>query len=905
MQTTPSSSGFIRIKGARQHNLRNLDITIPKNRLVVITGPSGSGKSSLAFDTLFAEGQRRYVESLSAYARQFLDRLQKPDIDFIDGLSPAIAIGQHVAPPHARSTIATTTEIYDYLRLLFSCVGVAHDPASGEVIERQSLQQIADAILKFPAGTRIMLLSPLVRAEEESYEEVFDRVRREGFVRVRIDGIVMGIDEADSFSKNLYSHSTETANKSVAPMLVSSSISYTLPDCAPSFPCSSSVSATLNTGSENKVHQLEVVVDRFLIGEGIGQRLHDSIGTALQWGKNRILNLAQEPGSELWKERYFSTDFCNPKTGFTMPPLTPKSFSFNSPLGACPVCHGLGLDHKEPNPCPACGGKRFRPEILAVTLVESTGAQKREWNIHDFCQLTISGAKKVLEQLQLSTSEAFLVEEVLLEVKKRLQFLEEVGLGYLTLHRESGTLSGGEMQRIRLATQVGSALSGVLYVLDEPSIGLHPRDHARLLKTLYHLRDLGNSVIVVEHDEETMLAADHLIEMGPGAGVLGGQIMAEGTPKEIIANPNSLTGRYLSGAVTLAAGAKRHPAPSSSPLNQGWITIVGAHENNLKNLTVGFPVGLLTCVTGVSGSGKSTLVNKILYPAMMRQLHRSHIPIGKHTALLGIEHVDKVIVIDQSPIGKTPRSNPATYVEIFGPIRDIFANLPAAKVRGYSAGYFSCNVKGGRCEHCRGEGMRRVEMHFLADVFVPCDVCEGRRFQREALEVTFKGRSIADVLEMSVEEALSFFSAIPVIRGKLARLHEVGLGYLKLGQSATTLSGGEAQRLKLASELGKRETGKTLYLLDEPTTGLHASDIQKLLDVLFQLRDRGNTVIVIEHHSGVVKSADWVIDLGPEGGDAGGGLVIAGNPEDVAACSQSITGKFLANTLSVSIHNNG
>ncbi len=853
MQPTFSSSGVIRIKGARQHNLRNLDITIPKNRLVVITGPSGSGKSSLAFDTLFAEGQRRYVESLSAYARQFLDRLQKPEVDFIEGLSPAIAIGQHMASPHGRSTVATTTEIYDYLRLLFSCVGVAHDPASGVVIQRQSAQQIADAILQFPVGTRIMLLSPLIRAEGESYEEALDRVRREGFVRVRIDETIMSVEEADIFSF-----------------------------------------------SKKKGHQLEVVVDRFLLGEGISQRLHDSLRTALQWGKNRLLNLAQLPGSDLWEERYFSTDFCNPKTGFTMPLLTPKSFSFNSPLGSCPLCHGLGVlpDQKEFKSCSACGGKRFRPEILAVTLVEQEETEKREWNIHDFCQLTISKAKKVLEQLQLNAAEIFLVEEVLLEIKKRLQFLEEVGLGYLTLDRESGTLSGGETQRIRLATQVGSALSGVLYVLDEPSIGLHPRDHARLLKTLHQLRDLGNSLIVVEHDEETMLAADYLIDMGPGAGVLGGQIIAQGTPQEVIANGDSLTGRYLSRALTLATSAKRREAPSSSPPNQGWITIQGASENNLKNLTVGFPVGLLTCVTGVSGSGKSTLVNKILYPALMQKLYHSQMKVGTHTTLLGIEQIDKVIVVDQSPIGKTPRSNPATYVEIFGPIRDLFANLPAAKVRAYGSGYFSCNVKGGRCEHCRGEGMRRVEMYFLADVFVPCDVCEGRRFQREALEITFKGRSIADVLEMSIEEALGFFSAIPIIRGKLVRLSEVGLGYLKLGQSATTLSGGEAQRLKLAAELGKRETGKTLYLLDEPTTGLHSSDIQKLLEVLFQLRDRGNTVIIIEHHLGVIKSADWVIDLGPEGGDAGGELLFAGTPAAMATSLKSITGKSLAHFLS-------
>lgn len=842
------SSDVIRIKGARQHNLRNFDLTIPKNRLVVITGPSGSGKSSLAFDTLFAEGQRRYVESLSAYARQFLDRLQKPDVDFIEGLSPAIAIGQHRAAPNARSTVATTTEIYDYLRLLFSSVGTAHDPITGEVICRQSVQQIVDEILQLPAGTRVVLLAPLLRAETESYEDLLNRVRREGFVRVRINGEVIGIDSTDPISF-----------------------------------------------SKKKTHRLEAVIDRLIIGEGVGQRLHDSLETALKWGRNRILQLAQQPGNDVWEERYFSTDFCNPKTGFTMLPLTPKSFSFNTLLGACPFCHGLGMlpNEEETTLCPTCHGKRFCPGILAVTLVEKNEKQKHEWNIHDFCQLTVTQAKKVLTNLQLSNSEKMVVGDLLREIEQRLQFLEEVGLGYLTLSRESGTLSGGETQRIRLATQVGSALSGVLYVLDEPSIGLHPRDHARLLKTLHHLRDLGNSVIVVEHDEETMRAADYIIDMGPGAGVLGGRIMAEGTPAEIMANADSLTGRYLKGSLTISVSAKRCIAPQVPAPNPGWITVVGAQENNLKNLTVGFPVGLFTCVTGVSGSGKSTLMNEILYPALANRLYRAKAAIGKHDAILGLEQIDKAIIIDQSPIGRTPRSNPATYVEIFGVIRELFANLPAAKVRGYTASYFSCNVKGGRCEHCRGEGMRRIEMHFLPDVFVPCELCEGRRFQREALEVTFKGRSIAQILEMSVEEATIFFSAIPMIHGKLGRLEEVGLGYLKLGQSATTLSGGEAQRLKLAAELGKRETGKTLYLLDEPTTGLHLADIQKLLEVLFKLRDRGNTLIVIEHHLSVIQSADWVIDLGPEGGDAGGQLVIAGTPEAIAACPESLTGKFL------------
>jgi len=848
MQNTFFSSDVIRIKGARQHNLRNLDITIPKNRLVVITGPSGSGKSSLAFDTLFAEGQRRYVETLSAYARQFLDRLEKPDVDFIEGLSPAIAIGQHTASPHARSTVATITEIYDYLRLLFASIGVAHDPVSGEIIKRQSVQQIVDTILKLPSGTRIILLAPLMSMQNESYEEVVDRMRREGFVRMRIDGNIIGIDEREPFSF-----------------------------------------------SKKKAYRLEVVVDRLMLGEGISQRLSDSLETALKWGKNRILHLAQLPESDLWEEHYFSTDFCNPKTGFTMPPLLAKNFSFNSLYGACPQCEGLGVlrDELTTHICSSCYGKRFRPEILAVTILGKEGGKNYEWNIHDFCELSIREAKQSLENIELTDVQRLIVQDILPEIKKRLQFLEEVGLGYLVLARESGTLSGGETQRIRLATQVGSALSGVLYVLDEPSIGLHPRDHACLLRTLHYLRDLGNSVIVVEHDEETMRAADHIIDMGPGAGIYGGQIIAQGRPEEIMSHTDCLTGSYLRGDKKIAVLTERRKPPTILAPSPGWITVQGARENNLKNLTVGFPVGLFTCVTGVSGSGKSTLVNKILHPAMTSSLNREKAILCHYDALRGYEHIDKVILVDQKPIGRTPRSNPATYIEIFGAIRDLFAALPAAKIRGYTSRYFSCNLKGGRCEHCLGDGMRRIEMNFLADVYVPCDVCEGRRFQREALEITFKGRNIAQVLEMSVQEAVVFFKTIPHIYLKLARLAEVGLGYLTLGQSATTLSGGEAQRLKLAFELGKRATGKTLYLLDEPTTGLHSADIQQLLEVLFKLRDLGNTIIVIEHHVGVMKAADWIIDLGPEGGEGGGYVVAQGTPETVAACSESVTGLFL------------
>lgn len=834
----------IHIRGARQHNLKNIDLTIPKNKLVVITGPSGSGKSSLAFDTLFAEGQRRYVESLSTDARLFLERLPKPDVDLIEGLSPAIAIGQQKAAPNARSTIATTTELDDYLRLLFASIGTAHDPTTGEVIRRQSKEQIVNEILEYPVGTRLMLLASVFCEEEESEEMLLNRLRRQGFMRVRRGKEIINIDSSEpfSFSKN---------------------------------------------------NSLEVIVDRLVLGEGIRPRLQDSLGTTLSLGKERMLLLSQLPGTEEWREKYFSTDFCNPQTGFTLPPLLPKHFSFNSAAGACPACHGLGTREAEES-CSLCHGRRLRPEILAVTLAEKKeDGIFRAWNIFELQQLTIQQARQVLAHLELSDSEHLIVKEVIQKVEQRLRFLEEVGVGYLTLDRESGTLSGGELQRIRLATQVGSALSGVLYVLDEPSIGLHPRDGARLLATLHHLRDLGNSVIVIEHDAATMRAADHIVDLGPGAGALGGIVLAQGTPQEIIANPNSLTGRYLNGAISVDARLQRHKPQSHSGSGKGWLTVVGATEHNLKNLTVSFPLGLFTCVTGVSGSGKSTLVNEILYPALAHRLYGSQQKPGKHEALLGAEQTDKVIVVDQSPIGRTPRSNPATYAEIFGPIRTLFAALPAAKMRGLAANYFSCNVKGGRCEHCKGEGMRRVEMHFLAAIFVPCEVCEGRRFQREALEITFKGRSIADVLEMTIEEALLFFKAIPNLVPKLECLKKVGLGYLKLGQPATTLSGGEAQRLKLAVELSKRDTGKTLYLLDEPTTGLHFVDVQKLMEVLFALRDRGNTLLVIEHHLDVIRSADWIIDLGPEGGEAGGQLVAAGTPEEVAASPESVTGMFL------------
>jgi excinuclease ABC subunit A len=960
-----TESGVIRIKGARQHNLRNLDVEIPRNKLVVITGPSGSGKSSLAFDTLFAEGQRRYVESLSAYARQFLDRMQKPEVDHIEGLSPAIAIEQRIAPPNPRSTIATTTEIYDYLRVLFASVGVPHDPETGAAVRRQSPQQIAEEILSWSDGTRLMLLAPLVRNESGEFRDVIDRARREGFVRLRIDREIIDLGRPEPIK-------------------------------------------LLKT----KKHTIEAVVDRLVLkpegkSEGIRARLLDSLETSLRWGSNLVTVLHQAPGTatDVWEERPFSTDFCNPVTGFTMPRLTPRHFSFNSHLGACPVCQGIGTEPfcdpdllvdpemtlakgairpwRTPDKrmgryyklvlealceatgaapdvafrdlpdefkqklfygtggealsagkgkgaqikafeglvpmverqmetsaselkknrlktyfarkaCSTCGGARLRPEILGVTL---TGPGDKEWNIEELCALPASRAHEVLSGLQLSATESKVVEDLLNEIAGRLGFLVEVGLGYLTLNRESGTLSGGEAQRIRLATQIGSGLAGVLYVLDEPSIGLHQRDNDRLLATLRGLRDLGNSVIVVEHDEETILAADRIYDMGPGAGPRGGEIVATGTPDEILANPKSLTGQFLSGSAKISVPRLRQRPPVKAAPGPGWLTITGASENNLKELTAGFPVGLFTAVTGVSGSGKSTLVNDILHRSLARQFHGAKEVPGAHGRILGEEAFDKVVVIDQSPIGRTPRSNPATYSGVFGPIRDLFSGLPAAKVRGYAPARFSCNVKGGRCEQCEGDGMIRIEMHFLADVFVECELCRGRRFNRETLEISYKGKNIADVLELSIDEAAGFFRSIPAIHGKLEVLQEVGLGYLKLGQSATTLSGGEAQRLKLAAELSRKATGRTLYLLDEPTTGLHFADIQKLLEVLLRLRDGGNTLIVIEHNLEVIKCADWIIDMGPEGGEEGGTIVVCGTPDEVAEHPQSHTGSWLRRVL--------
>src|SRR5437773_1713038 len=960
----------IKIIGARQHNLKNLHVEIPREKLVVITGLSGSGKSSLAFDTLYAEGQRRYVESLSAYARQFLDQMEKPNVDFIEGLSPAIAIEQRSAGANPRSTIATTTEIYDYLRVLFSAVGQPHDPATGRPLSRQTPQQIVDEILTYETGSKIVALAPLIENQAGEFRDVIEKLRREGFVRARIDGQLVELDRAEPIRLN-----------------------------------------------KNRRHRIEAVVDRLVIREGIRVRLTDSVETALKLGGNKMSilrsarqtrNVERAPTSNIESEELeelrYSTDYGNAETGFTLGELTPRHFSFNSHLGACPACHGLGtqlvcdpdlmisdpdrtlaegaitpwrrgtkrmqayyrhlqkalvrhfhVDEDVPfndlpeqfkqalysgtdgtpiemsfsengqqkvtkpfegllpqmqrlyeetqseltrnrirsfmtrEPCKVCNGARLKPEILAVTIKDRN---QRELNIHQFSELTIEAAARFIGALELTAQQHTIVTDVVREIQSRLQFLIEVGLGYLTLNRQSGTLSGGEAQRIRLATQIGSGLAGVLYILDEPSIGLHQRDNGRLLGTLRRLRDLGNSVIVVEHDEETIRAADHIIDLGPGAGPRGGEIVAQGKLKDIVFAKNSLTGDYLSGRARIPVPRQR-VQPRLGNQSEGWLTVVGATENNLKQITVSFPLGCLTCVTGVSGSGKSTLVDDILRRVLFRRFYNAKEKPGTHRAIRGVEQIDKAIVIDQSAIGRTPRSNPVTYTGAFTPIRELFSQLPAARVRGYDAGRFSFNVKGGRCENCEGGGSIKIEMHFLPDVYVECEVCHGKRYNRDTLEITYKGQNIADVLDLSVDEAARFFRNVPSISEKLNSLLDVGLGYLRLGQAATTLSGGEAQRVKLATELAKKATGRTFYILDEPTTGLHFADIEKLLQVLMKLRDAGNTLVVIEHNLEVIKCADWLIDLGPEGGERGGELVGAGAPEEIVDLAQSHTGKYL------------
>ena len=991
----------IKIVGARQHNLKNLNVEIPREKLVVVTGLSGSGKSSLAFDTLYAEGQRRYVESLSAYARQFLDKMEKPDVDFIEGLSPAIAIEQRSAGANPRSTIATTTEIYDYLRVLFSAVGQPHDPVTGKPLVRQTPQQIVDQILDYPPETKIVVLAPIVVNERGEFRDVIEKLRREGFVRARVDGEIIEFGRPEPIRLK-----------------------------------------------KTESHTIEAVVDRLIIRDGVRVRLADSIDTALKWGGNRVVVLRQQrdgvteqrsndrsnSAAAAWEADRYSTDYGNADSGFTLGELTPKHFSFNSHFGACPACHGLGtqlvvdpelmisepeksiaegvitpwrrgpkrmqayykklqgalvkhfrVDEEVPftdlpdnfksalyfgtgdtpieikvgsngekvskpfeglvpqmqrlyeeteseftrnrirsfmtrEPCKVCRGARLRPEILAVTICSRfavrnvalgddydgmaslTGRRLQEeceLNIHQFTELTVEDAVDFISKIELSSQQKQIASEVVREIQSRLQFLLEVGLGYLTLDRESGTLSGGEAQRIRLATQIGSGLAGVLYVLDEPSIGLHQRDNIRLLRTLNRLRDLGNSVIVVEHDEETIRAADHIIDLGPGAGPRGGEIVAQGTLGEILRAKHSITAEYLSDRARIAVPKHRvaprsnDPGSNRPPLQEGWLTILGASENNLKNVSASFPLGCFICVTGVSGSGKSTLVDDILRRALFRHFYNAKERPGAFRGLRGVDQIDKAIVIDQSAIGRTPRSNPITYSGAFTPIRELFAQLPAARVRGYDAGRFSFNVKGGRCENCEGGGLIKIEMHFLPDVYVECEVCHGRRYNRETLEITYKGKNIADVLDLTVDEAARFFRNVPSVSDKLNAMLDVGLGYLRLGQPATTLSGGEAQRVKLAAELAKKATGRTFYILDEPTSGLHFADIENLLRVLMKLRDAGNTLVVIEHNLEVIKCADWLIDLGPEGGERGGRIIAVGPPEKVAQVAGSYTGEFL------------
>ena len=929
------------IRGAREHNLKNVDVTIPRDKLVVFTGLSGSGKSSLAFDTIYADGQRRYVESLSSYARMFLGQMEKPDVDSIEGLSPAISIDQKTTSKNPRSTVGTVTEIYDYLRLLYARIGVPHCPVCGREITQQTVDQIVDQILALPEKTRVQILAPVIRGRKGEHQKELENARKSGYVRVRVDGILYDLSEEIKLEKN-------------------------------------------------KKHNIEIVVDRLAVSDSIKSRLTDSIETALRLSGG--LMIADVPGGE---EMLFSQNYACPDHGVSIGELEPRMFSFNNPMGACPTCTGLGTfmkvdpDMVIPNknlsiregaikasgwyigesgtiaqmyyealakhygfsldtpvkdltkkqldallygtkgerihmvrkkeygtgsydtefegivnnlerrfretqssfirdeitqvmssvPCPDCHGERLKAEYLAVTV----GGK----NISEFCKMSVTDALNFVEELELSSRDAMIGAQILKEIKARLGFLQSVGLDYLTLSRASATLSGGESQRIRLATQIGSSLVGVLYILDEPSIGLHQRDNDKLLATLQRLRDLGNTLIVVEHDEDTMRAADYIVDVGPGAGVHGGQIVCAGTPKEIMACKESITGQYLSGARKVPVPEVRRPG------NGGFLTVRKARQNNLKGIDVKIPLGTFTCVSGVSGSGKSSLVNEILYKTLAAELNGAKAKPGLSDGIDGMEQLDKVIDIDQSPIGWTPRSNPATYTGVFTDIRELFAQTADAKMRGYGSSRFSFNVKGGRCEACEGDGILKIEMHFLPDVFVPCEVCKGKRYNRETLEVKYKGKSIYDVLEMTVEEAMTFFESLPRIRRKIATLFEVGLGYIKLGQPATTLSGGEAQRVKLATELSKRSTGKTIYILDEPTTGLHTYDVQKLIEVLQKLVDAGNTVVVIEHNLDVLKTADWVIDLGPEGGDRGGTLVAAGTPEELVKIPESYTGQYL------------
>ncbi len=932
------------IKGAREHNLKNVNLIIPRNKLIVMTGLSGSGKSSLAFDTIYAEGQRRYVESLSSYARQFLGQMEKPDVDYIEGLSPAISIDQKTTSRNPRSTVGTVTEIHDYLRLMYARIGVPHCPKCGKPIQQQTVDQIVDQILALPERTKLMILAPVVRGRKGEFVKMLEDMTKQGYVRARIDG--------------------ELCELSDPPKLV-----------------------------KNKKHTVEIVIDRLVVRPDIQQRLTDSLETAMKLAEGLVVASVIDGEDTL-----FSQNYACPDCGISIGELTPRMFSFNNPYGACPTCSGLGMlmkidpaivipdrslslnqgaiqvsgwnsgefdsmahtyltalaeqygfsldtpvkdlpesavnillygtngekvkihytrgdgggtfsapfegivtnlerRYRETNsdamkslyegymsqvPCPDCAGKRLKKESLAVTI--------KERNIAEISDLSVRDCRAFFDGITLTERERIIAHQILKEIQSRLGFLTDVGLGYLTLSRSAGTLSGGEAQRIRLATQIGSGLVGVLYILDEPSIGLHQRDNRRLLNSLKGLRDLGNTLIVVEHDEETMLDADWIVDVGPGAGIHGGEIVAEGTPEQIMANPDSLTGQYLSGK-------KFVPIPATRREPTGWLTIRGARTNNLKNIDVKLPLGVITCVTGVSGSGKSSLVNEILYKSLSKTLNRSRQRAGAHDGIDGVEQLNKIIAIDQSPIGRTPRSNPATYTGLFDMIRDVFAATPDAKARGYKPNRFSFNVKGGRCEACSGDGIIKIEMHFLSDVYVPCEVCKGRRYNRETLEVRYKGKNIYEVLEMTVDEALEFFRPIQKIARKLETMRDVGLGYVKLGQPATTLSGGEAQRVKLATELSRQATGRTIYVLDEPTTGLHVADVERLIQVLDRLAESGNTVVVIEHNLDVIKTADYIIDLGPEGGDGGGTVVVTGTPEEVAECEQSFTGQYLKRAL--------
>ena len=936
---------YIKIRGANENNLKNIDVDIPRNELVVLTGLSGSGKSSLAFDTIYAEGQRRYMESLSSYARQFLGQMEKPDVESIEGLSPAISIDQKSTNHNPRSTVGTVTEIYDYFRLLYARVGIPHCPKCGREIAKQSVDQMVDQIMALPERTKIQLLAPVVRGRKGTHAKLFERAKKSGYVRVRVDGNMYELSEEITLDKNIK-------------------------------------------------HNIEIIVDRLVVKPGIEKRLTDSVENVLELAEG-LLVVDVIDGESL----NFSQSFSCPVCEISIDEIEPRSFSFNNPFGACPECFGLGYkmefseelmipdpslsinqgaiavlgwqsctdkssftraildalckeyhfdldtpfedypkeihdvliygtDGKEVKvyykgqrgegiypvafeglirnverryretgsqtmkaeyetfmnitPCSACKGQRLKPGALAVTVGDK--------NISEVTTLSIERLQKFLDELQLTETQQLIGNQILKEIKARIRFLMDVGLDYLTLARATGTLSGGEAQRIRLATQIGSGLVGVAYILDEPSIGLHQRDNDKLLATLKHLRDLGNSLIVVEHDEDTMLAADYIVDIGPGAGEHGGQVVAVGNAQEIMKNPNSVTGAYLSGKI-------RIPVPTERKKPTGYLKVVGAQENNLKNIDVKFPLGVMTCVTGVSGSGKSSLVNQILYKRLARDLNRARTIPGKHKRIEGLEQVDKVINIDQSPIGRTPRSNPATYTGVFDLIRDLFAGTPDAKARGYKKGRFSFNVKGGRCEACAGDGILKIEMHFLPDVYVPCEVCGGKRYNRETLEVRYKGKNIYDVLNMTVEEAVDFFENVPSIRRKMETLRDVGLSYIRLGQPSTELSGGEAQRIKLATELSKRSTGKTVYILDEPTTGLHFADVHKLTEILRRLSGDGNTVIVIEHNLDVIKTADYIIDIGPEGGDRGGTVVASGTPEEVAKNPDSYTGKYIASIL--------